>query len=304
MEAAVLLLAVAGATFFLVRAIQSRAGYRAMSQLEAKRVELEAARERAARPTLNQRVRSQAYALGYDGDVFPFAAALAFLYLAVSIALTFADIPNALAYVAALPTSALTIWAAAKWSAAQKKKRFNAQFVELLDLVAGQIEGGSGAQRALTVVIPTMQEPLRGEMIRVLNQQLATKDLVGAMRDLSERYPSRAFALFISALEIDQADGHAIGPAIRQAAGLLNSDFQLRAEAVAEVAQQRGEFFIILGVLGALGAYMIFGGDESRVEAYLSPIGLISLAASLANVLWGCWRMLTMLRKLQGNEEL
>lgn len=300
----VILLAVAGTAFFLARAVQMHSGRKALSQLEIKRIELEAERERSEKPSLRDRIRSQVFALGYDGDVFPFAAALAFLYLAMSVSLTLANFPNTLAYLAALPASVLVIWSAAKWSASRKRKKFNVQLVELLDLVAGQIEGGAGAQRALTVVIPTMQEPLRGEMNRVLNRQMATKDLVGSMRELAERYPSRAFELFISALEIDQADGHAIGPAIRQAAGLLNSDFQLRSEAVAEVSQQRGEFFIILTVLGVLGGYMLFGGDTARNEAYTSPMGLIALSASILNVIWGCWRMLTMLRNLQGDEAL
>lgn len=304
LESVLLLIAVGGTAFFLVRAVQSQYSYKSMSNLEVKRVELEAARERDEKPKLKQRAREQLYALGYDGDVFPFAAALAFLYLAICVALTLTNVPTAVAYVAGLPVSVLAIWAFAKSTTARKRKKFNSQFVDMLELVAGQIEGSNGAQRALNMVVPTMQEPLRGEMIRVLNRQAATKDLIGALRELAQRYPSRAFELFISAMEIDQADGHAIAPAIRQAASLLNSDFQLRSEALAEIAQQRGEFFIILGVLGALGGYMIFGGDESRLEAYLSPVGLIALSASLANVLWGCWRMLTMLRNLQGDEAL
>lgn len=304
MEVVVILLAVAGAVFYLVRAAQSRSEVRSRSQLESKRIELEAARERDERPSLSQRARRQAFALGYDGDVFPFAAALAFLYLAVSVALTLTQIPAGMAYVAGLPASVMVIWAFAKGLTTRTRKKFNVQLVDMLELVAGQIEGSTGAQRAVALVVPTMPQPLRGEMTRVLDRQAATKDLIGALRELSERYPSRAFELFISAMEIDQADGHAIAPAIRQAATLLNSDFQLRSEAVAEVAQQRGEFFIILGVLSALGGYMIFGGDESRMEAYLSPVGLMALGLSITNVIWGCWRMLAMLRNLEGDEAL
>lgn len=295
-----LVLAVAGTVFFLVRALQSLTYYKSLGQLEAKRVELEAARERADRPSLATQVRARVLAVGYDGDLFPFAAALAFLYLGVVVALTMTSLPLWVSYLVGLPVSFLVVFAITKSAAGRKKKKFNAQLVELLELLAGQIEGGTGAQRALTLVVPTMQEPLRGEMSHVLDVQMATKDLIGAMRELAERYPSRAFGLFISALEIDRADGHAIGPALRQAAALLNGDFQLRSEAVAEIAQQRGEFFIILGILGALGAYMIFGGDTDRMSAYTSPAGLTALALSLTNVGVGVWRMLNVLRKLEG----
>lgn len=304
MDPLLMVVGIAGTVFFLLRAAQMRTQYRSMSQLEAKRVELEAERARAAQPTLRERVWAWVYSLGYDGEVFPFAAALAFLYLTVATGLQVLSVAPTVAYVAALPASALVIYGAAKAIASRKRKRFNAQLVELLEMVAGQIEGGTGAQRALTMVVPTLADPLRSEMLRVLDQQVATKDLVGAMRDLYERYPSRAFALFISALEIDQEAGHAIAPAIRQAAGLLNADFQLRAEAVAEVAQQRGEFFIILAVMGAMAGYLLITADETRMAAYTSPVGLIAIAASLGNVVWGVWRILTMLRKLAGDEEL
>lgn len=298
------LLAVGGTVYFLTRAVQMHSGYRAMGQLETKRVEMEAARARENRVGLRDRVWAQAQALGYDGEVFPFAAAMAFLYLAVSLGLTMAKVPSVLAYLAGLPVSVAVVLAAARWSASKRRRRFNEQLVDMLELVASQIDGGTGPQRALQVVVPTMAEPLRSEMTRALDDQVATKNLITAMQELAQRYPSRAFSLFISALEIDQAAGHSIAPAIRQAAALLNADFQLRSEAVAEVAQQRGEFFIILAVVAALAGYMIFGGDEQNVDAYTSPIGLIALSAGFANVIWGVWRMLTMLRKLQGDEQL
>jgi len=302
-EGLLVLLATAGATFFLIRAAQMHLAYRRMGQLEATRVEIEAARARAERAPLRARLVGAVRSLGYDGDLFPFAAGLAFLYLAVAAALSLLSVPSVVAYVVALPAVGGAVATVVKWAAARRRKRFNTQLVELLELVAGQIEGGTGAQRALALVVPTMGEPLRSEMSAVLDTQMVTRDLIGAMRALQERYPSRAFAMFVSALEIDRADGHAIGPALRQAAKILNDDFQLRAEAVAEVAQQRGEFFIILAVLGAMAAYMLMSGDETQIAAYTSPIGVTALGAASANAVWGVYRMLTMLRKLQGDDQ-
>lgn len=303
MEGLLVLLATGGAAFFLVRGVQMRIGYRSMSQLEATRVEVEAARARSERQSLAARLMGKVHALGYDGDLFPFAAGMAFCYLAVAAALAMTGIGYTIAYLAALPVSGAGVALLVRYASSRRRKRFNAQLVEMLELVAGQIEGGTGSQRALALVVPNMAEPLRSEMSAVLDTEMVTRDLIGAMRSLEERYPSRAFSLFISALEIDRADGHAIGPALRQAAQLLNDDFQLRAEAVAEVAQQRGEFLVILAVLGGLAAYMMLSGDQTRVEAYTSPIGLGALGLSGANVAFGVYRMLTMLRKLQGDDQ-
>lgn len=304
MTVLLIFLGVAGTVFFLSRAVQMRTSYRSMSRVEARRVELEAAAERERRPSVQQRARRWVLSMGYDGDIFPFAAAMAFLYLAVTVGLTALSVPHTLAYLAGLPASFAAVAFTAKLITAQRRKRFNTQLVDLLELVAGQIEGGTGAQRALAVVVPTMSDPIRSEMLAVLDAQLSTKDLVVSMTELAERYPSRAFSMFISALEIDKADGHAIGPAIRQAANLLNTDFQLRAEALAEASQQRSEFFFILAGLGALTGYLLLSADEAHMEAYLSPVGLIGLTVGAVNVLWGVVRVTKLFRRIQGGEPL
>lgn len=295
-------LAIAGAVFFFVRTAQLHLGYRAMSQLQARRVELEEARDREERPTFFERVRAAAYATGYDGDFFPFAAALAFLYLGLAAGLVAFSVPYWLAYTAALPAAGVLVWSFSKWVAAQRRKRFNTQLVEMLEMVAGQIEGGAGALRALNLVVPTLPDPIREEFLAVLDENRATRDLLGAMRRLEKKYPSRALALFIAALEIDQRSGQRIGPAIRQAAELLNSDAELRAEANAEIMQQRMEFFGIVAILLGIAGFLIFGGDEHQKAAYTSFAGLAILLAGAANMFWGIWRVLGMLRKIQGEE--
>lgn len=298
----VALLAVTGASFFLIRAVQMQIGYRSMGRIETQRAEMEAARARAERLTIAQRMRAAMDAVGYDGDIFPFAAGLAFLYLALVTALAAFGVPYWVAYISALPVAGTAVWVIAKWAATQRRTKFNEQLVDMLEMVAGQIEGGTGALRAMNLVAGTLPEPIRSEMIATLDESRASKDLIGAMRRLSERYPSRALSLYIAALEIDQNEGHSIGPAIRQAAEDLHSDFQLRSEANAEISQQRGEFFIILGVMGAIAGYMMFGGDGDRVEAYNSPVGFALILAGLANVGWGIWRVMRMLNTIKGED--
>lgn len=300
-SALLMLLAVAGTVFFFVRGFQLRSGYRRLSQLEAKRAELEEARARDERLPLRARLHQRMVASGYDGDAFPFAAGLAFLYVGVITALHLFGLSNVTASLVALPGSLLVVASVVKWAASSRRRKFNEQFIELLDLISGKIDTGVGVQTALNNIVPTMQDPLREEMSGVLDAQLATKDLVGAMRELSTRYPSRAFELFVASLEIDQAGGHAIGPALKQCAELLRRDFRLVAEANAEVSQQRGEFFLVLAILGAVAASMLFGHDPGRHEAYTSPIGLIILTVTGANVAVGIWRLMRLLRNLRGD---
>lgn len=303
-QALVMFVAGTGAVFFLLRAFQTHRAFAAMSALEAQKAELEAARAKDSRTSLSERARARVFALGYDGDWFPLVAGLTLLYVAISGVLVAAGVQATGAYVGALPLSGLAVYGVAMWFAAQKRRKFNTQLVDMLEMIASQIEGGTGTQRALRQVVPLLPDPLRSEMARVLEVANATRDLAGAMEEVQERYPSQALRLFIAALEIDRREGHAIGPAIRQAANLMGDDFKLRAEANAELSQQRSEFFAIVGLLVAIAVGMFVSGGPEQRAAYLMPMSLIVLGAGALNIAWGTWRMMSLLRKLQGDEEL
>lgn len=294
-------LSATGAVFFLLRGIQMRAGLRGLSQLEIKRAELEEARAKAEKVPAKERLRVELRRHGYEGDLFPFTAAMGFLYLLLMVLLHLTGLSYSIGALIALPASAATVWAASAWAAQARRRRFNHQLVDLLELVAGQIEGGNGAQKALSNVVGNMPEPIRGEMIRVLDAQMLSKDLIAAMRELAERYPSRAMSMFISALEIDRAEGHAIGPALHQAAELLKRDFSLAAEANAEISQTRGEFFAVVGIIGGIAAQLLFGSDPTAREAYTSLIGLTVVGLATANLGFGVFRFVRLLNVIRGD---
>lgn len=293
--------AAGGCAFFLLRWAQLRKTYTSLTQIEQMQVKLEEARQRETQLTWRQKLTAELVRNGYKGDLFPFVAAMGFLYLAVVLVLRVLGLSDILGIAVGVPVSAGAVWLGAQWLATRRRRKFNRQLLQMLELVAGQIEGGVGAQKALTAVVPNMQEPLRSEMTAVLDAQAASKDLISGVRALAARYPSRAFDMFISALEIDQAEGHAIGPALHQAAEILARDFELSAEASAEISQTKMEFFSVLGVLGLICARLILGGDDTAKEAYFSPVGTLFLLGGAAIVAWGVVRALRLLNKARGD---
>lgn len=301
MITAFIAVAAAGCAFFLLRWAQLSAAARNLTQIERAQVVLEEARARETRLSWRERLARELTRNGYRGDLFPFFLALCFLYLAVVVGLRLFGVADWLGVLVGLPASGLAVWAAAQSMATRRRRLFNRQLLQLLELVAGQIEGGVGAQKALAAVVPNMQEPLKAEMNAVLDAQVASKDLISSIRELADRYPSRAFDMFISALEIDRAEGHAIGPALHQAASILNREFELSAEARAEVSQTKSEFFSVLAILGVVCAKMVFGGDPATQAAFFSPLGLIILIAAAGNVALGVVRALRLLNRARGD---
>lgn len=295
MDILLIAIGVAAVAFFLARWVQVRRAMAGLSQLETRRLHLIEAQSVRDKVDIKTKLLRFMVRLGYTGDVFGFVAGMAFLYLVVVLLMRLTGIGLAIAGIAALPLAFVIVYGFAARSAGKRRAKFNVQLVDLLELVAAQITGGNGAQRALEMVVPQMQEPIKSEMSRVLDTQAATRDLIGAMRGLAERYPSRAIDMFISALEIDRAEGHAIGPALQQSADLLKASAALAAEAKAEISQTKNEFFAVLGVLGLIAAQMLFNADATAQKAYLTPLGLTVVLIGAANVAFGIFRFYNLL---------
>lgn len=288
-------------TYFIVRFVQLRSTYRGMTPIEQRYAEIHETRAQSDKVSVRERIRLEMRRLGLAEDLFPLYAALAFLYIAVAVPLRLTGLGEMVTMLAAIPVAGVAAWGLIVWRAQRRRGAFNKQLIDLLDLVNGQILGGVGAERALNMVTPRMPDPIRTEMLATLSAGQAGKDLLGAMRELAGRYPSRAFDMFIAALEIDRAQGAAVGPALTQASALLKRDFALAAEAKAEIAQTKFEFLGVAGIVVGLCAYLVFGSGPENREAYSSAAGVIALAIGAGNVALGGFRFFRMMNKVKGD---
>jgi tight adherence protein B len=284
-----------------VRYLQMRSGYKAMSPIEQRYAEINQVRESSGRLTWRDKIRGELRRIGLGDDLFPFFAAAGFLYLCAVVPLRFTGLPQVATFIGALPLSCAIAWTLVTVRSQRRRAACNKLLVDLRELVTGQVQGGVGAERALMIVVPQMPEPIREEMARALASGQAGKDLVGSMRELAGRYPSRAFDMFIAAMEIDRAEGQAIGPALRQASDMLRRDFALAAEARAEISQTKFEFLAVAGLVIALCLYLVLGGSSETRDAFRTMGGVIALTLAGVNLAGGGFRFFRMMAKIKGD---
>ncbi|MGZ4639145.1 MAG: type II secretion system F family protein [Actinomycetes bacterium] len=290
-----------GAIFFTMQWLQSHKGLSALSATERRRAEIVAARMAESKIGLRERIRLEFARLGLGEDRFPLYAAATVLYLAVSAPLSLLGVPLVAGLLVAIPVSLGAAWGIVAVLARRRRAAFNRQLVDLFDLLVAQIKGGVGAQRGLAMVIPQQASPLREEMGRALAAGSAGGDLVAAMTLLAERYPSRAFTMFLAALEMDRSQGAAIAPAIEQAGDLLKKEFELATEARSKLAQVKYEFYAVAAIVAGIGAYLVLGSGATFHKAYFSPTGAIVLLILGANCATGFFRFHRRIAKLTGD---
>lgn len=280
------------AAYALVGWYYAHSALRSMTAIERANAQIADARRKETRPKPKERLQQELARRGYRGDLTPVLAAMTFVYLISILILRALGVGDLVGVAIALPLSLGVAVAGLSQMVTRRRRKFNVQLLQALTLLAAQVEAGNGAQRAIEQIIPSLQDPIRAELAATMDATVASKDLVGAMRDLERRYPSKAFRMFIAALEIDQAKGGRLEPALRQAAATLQRDFDLSKEAQAEISQTKAEFVAIVGIIGLITVSMVVGGGQTARDAYFNPVGLIFVVIALANFGLGIARAL------------
>ena len=183
--------------------------------------------------------------------------------------------------------------------ASRRQLAFQRQLMPALGMLAAQIEAGNGAERALEQILPALEDPLGAELAAALSSTV-TMELVPALEEVARRYPSRAFTLFLAALEVDRLQGGALAPALREASAMLQRQFELSQEAQAEVSQAKMEFYAVGGIVGIIAMTLLSSGDPNVRGAYFSSTGLLGIGVAAVLVLTGIWRASRILKIAKG----
>lgn len=267
-------------------------------QLRQERIDEEA--RRALKRSASDQLRDRLSEFGWEGSFVPIVMAMAFIYAAIVAVLTLVGIDELISIMFAVPFSGLAAAAVLGNLKSRRQQMFSAQLVQALDQFAAALKGGTGPNRAIEQVLPSLPEPLRTEMARAIAQHRANRSLPDAIEEIGRRYPSSAMRKFVAVLRIDETKGGEMAPALEEAANSVRREFELAAEATAEISQERAQFFGIVAVISGIAVYMFTQSSESTQAALRSPAGFMVIALCVGNFLFGIMRVLRMINKAKG----
>lgn len=282
------------AVYFFVQWITGRRLAATLTEIERRSIEIADSQKRERRRTLKHYVEDLARSVGWEGDLVPVGLAWALFYLFLAAAATLVGASTPVAAIAALPLSFGIIFMFFARRNAQAQARFATQLVQALELLSSQVKAGSSPAAALNEILPSLDDPIRSELARVVEQVRATRPLDEAVAEVGERYPSRAMTMFVAALSISNEKGAQITAALDRAAEMVRSQTELVSETKAELAQDKGQFYGMVAVIGFIVFYMVTGGAG---EALRTPLGLMVIAVFGGNFLLGVWRALRIMSK-------
>ena len=288
------------AVFYSFAASQAWRVERRKSQLEKRRDKIDRDARKIQQASLFQSIQKRAKANGWEGDLAPVVLTASVLYLTVITVLSLFGLDGVIGVVLSLPVSLLISLSIRSSIVGRRRRAFNRQLMQALDLFAAKLKGGLSPVRAIEQVLPSLPQPLRGEFSTALEQHRAAKSLGDALNDISERYPSRAMQMLVVTVRIDEERGGKMADALEQAAENVRRDFELGAEAQAELSQEKGQFYGILGILVLFAVILIGNADPTAKAAYTSASGFIALSVASGNAVFGVVRVLRVFAKARG----
>lgn len=293
-------IATAAAAYFFVNYLFARSSFKRATFIQRANATIQESKKLEKTLTLAQRRRRWALRHGWSGSFAPIVAAAGFLYLLTVVGFVAFGISSVTAAALAIPACAIVAAMLIRTFEDKRRFRFRQQLLQAMNLLAAQLESGVGAERGLNAIVNQIDNPLGEELEQALTETRAGKDLIEALRDLGERYPSRALTMLVSALEIDRKIGGQLGPVLRQAAATLEREFELTNEAQAEISQTRSEFFIVAAIILGICVVMITGSGATGGAVFTAPIGIIAMTLVGGNFVIGVIRVLGVLRRAKG----
>lgn len=129
--------------------------------------------------------------------------------------------------------------------ARRRRKAFEAQLAEAIDLIVGALRAGRGFLQGLESVTAEMTGPIHSEFTRVLEQAHVGVNPIDALTEITERIDSYDLALFTSSISIHRKTGGNLAEVLENIAQTVRERRRIRAEVFALTTGPRVSSYVL-----------------------------------------------------------
>jgi tight adherence protein B len=187
------------------------------------------------------------------------AAEALFIYFAGVVVLTLlAGIitRSIFAFVAIAVIAGLVPPAILQFLSSQRKRKFQTQLPDMLQLTAGSLRAGYSLLQGVEAVAQEVEEPMGAELRRVLAETRLGRPLEDSLEDMGDRLDSRDFSWAVMAVRIQREVGGNLAELLSTVAETMIARQRLRREVRALTAEGRISAIILLLLPLGIGVAM------------------------------------------------
>jgi tight adherence protein B len=183
----------------------------------------------------------------------------------------FAPIPLAGLATAGLGGSLPFLWL--KIKRGQRKRRFEEQFPEALDLLSRAIRAGHAFQTSMGMVADELPAPVGVEFKKSFEQQNYGLPLKEALNGLAERMPLMDVRFFVTAVAIQRETGGNLAEILDNLAHVVRERFKILRQVRVHTAHGRFTGYVLLGLPAALAVALMFISPEHMKTLFTVKMG-------------------------------
>lgn len=159
-------------------------------------------------------------------------------------------------------------------SVTRRRVAFDAQFPDVLDLIAASLESGASVTHALQLVVDEADEPAASEFARVLTATRVGASLPEALEEAVVRIGSSDLDWTVTAITVQQRTGGKLAEILRVVARTMRDREEVRRELTALTAEGRLSAYILGGLPFALAAFLLMASPHYLTPLFHDPIGI------------------------------
>ena len=197
----------------------------------------------------------------------------------MAVGFSFSPIPQ-LAIVL-LPVGFLAVGLWVKRRKGSRRRKLEAQLVEMLQMLSSGLRAGFGLIQALDASAEQAPAPLSIELRRTLRDTAMGASVEGALQALNDRIGSPDFDIVITAIMIQRSVGGNLAEILDNVAHTMRERERIRGEIRTLTSQQRLTGYVIGGIPFGLGAAFMVISPEFTSLLFTDPLGRIMLTAGL-----------------------
>ena len=162
----------------------------------------------------------------------------------------------------------------------RRRRKFEDQLPDVLDLVAASLESGAGIPQALELVVAEADEPSASEFARVLAATRLGVTLVDGLRGMSERLGSTDLNYTVQAIAVQQRTGGRLADVLRVVGDFMRKRAELKRDIAALTAEGRLSAYILGGLPFGIAIFVSISNKNYLNPLFTTQIGIIMLAGT------------------------
>lgn len=166
-------------------------------------------------------------------------------------------------------------WLRVRSSEKSRRRRFEAELPDGLDLLASSLEAGAPLVQAMELVAADGDGPLSEEFARILADNRLGESLVDAMGESAERVGSRDFGWCVKAVRAQQEFGASLADLLRTLADFMRWRDDLRGEVRALTAEGRVSAYVLVALPFLVGGWFALVNPEYFGALVSSTAGFV-----------------------------